>query len=637
MSEQQTVLDQLNIATQALQAGHPEKSTEICEAILSQHKGMGNALHVLALSQRAQGKIHEAESTIRRAVKKLRKDPRVLNSYGLILLDAGKISLATQALQKALKVDGTLAAAHANLGHALARQKKTEKAKDSYRKALRIDPRSADAFVSLGLLLRSENEYEEIESLLAAHEPTVSDESGFHFLRGVLFLDRESLADAEAVFREGLLLAPQSYPLLINLGVVLIKQGRKTEALEVLDNALAVNPLGAEAHLNIADAYKYDHPKKSRKHLDQALTLNPQSPNALDLLGFTWFMDGEYDKAIQAFDSALSLDENFHRAYVHKAAALFMAGRLEEGWSNYLKVYGSTGVLGSPFGDRLPLASAAPSESHHTLIWTDQGIGDEILQLGMVTNDLVSSATATLAVSKRLVPLAARSFPGFKCISRETAATEQIPNSAGVAQLPCARLGMHTRKTFEEFPGRASYLIANESEVESLKRKYRAMSQGRPIIGLSWKSANPEFGPQKSVPLQAFETILKREDFFFLNLQYGDSKSDTSGLTADIRNRFIDDPDIDPTKDLDSFAAQLCAVDITVSVSNSTVHLSGALGQPTCALIPKPGPGWLWYWFADRPDSPWYPSVTLYRQDSDGDWASAIAAIEQHLVGFFPV
>ena len=148
--------------------------------------------------------------------------------------------------------------------------------------------------------------------------------------------------------------------------------------------SLNIDPSNINIHLNLADSLKYEAPAQARKHLDRVLAENCKNAHALDLLGFTWMLDGDLGLAIEAFDKALEADPTYSRAISHKAGALFLSNKLDEAWNLYSHRYGETGNEGSPINDQLPLASIEDLYSNPVLVWTDQGIGDEILQLSMI-------------------------------------------------------------------------------------------------------------------------------------------------------------------------------------------------------------------------------------------------------------
>ena len=104
-------------------------------------------------------------------------------------------------------------------------------------------------------------------------------------------------------------------------------------------------------------------------------------------------------------------------------------------------------------------------------------------------------------------------------------------------------------------------------------------------------------------------------------------------IRSELGVEIVNDTTIDPLRDMDAYAAQVAAMDLIISTSNTLVHTSGAVGTPTWVLLAE-GRGALWYWFKERQDSPWYRSLRLIRQRSEGGWAGAIARCAHDLASF---
>ena len=115
-----------------------------------------------------------------------------------------------------------------------------------------------------------------------------------------------------------------------------------------------------------------------------------------------------------------------------------------------------------------------------------------------------------------------------------------------------------------------------------------------------------------------------------VDLQYGDSDMDRAQFEAETGVSVIRDKEIDSLKDLDGFAAQVAAMDLIVSISNTTVHVAGALGVPAWVLLPNAP---MWRWMIDRDDTPWYPLVRLFRQNKRGDWPGVMEKVTVALGG----
>lgn len=171
----------------------------------------------------------------------------------------------------------------------------------------------------------------------------------------------------------------------------------------------------------------------------------------------------------------------------------------------------------------------------------------------------------------------------------------------------------------------SGFLIADRDVTARQRQQLEARAAGRPLVGLSWRSRNADYGAPKSLELMDLLPLL-RPDIFWVDLQYGDTSADRAAAAA-AGAEVWRDPHVDPLRDMDAAAAQTAALDLVITTSNTTAHLAGALGVPVWLLLPAPGYGLLWYWFLDRTDSPFYPSARCFRQSRAGDWTGVIKAV----------
>ena len=119
----------------------------------------------------------------------------------------------------------------------------------------------------------------------------------------------------------------------------------------------------------------------------------------------------------------------------------------------------------------------------------------------------------------------------------------------------------------------------------------------------------------------------------FVDLQYGDTEAERKAFLDETGTAILHDDGVDQMADLDAFAAQVAAMDLIISIDNSTVHMAGALATPVWTLLPFQSD---WRWMTERQDSPWYPEMRLFRQTEPGAWADVIAQVESALKGWLP-
>jgi hypothetical protein len=179
-------------------------------------------------------------------------------------------------------------------------------------------------------------------------------------------------------------------------------------------------------------------------------------------------------------------------------------------------------------------------------------------------------------------------------------------------------------------PGRA-WLRTDPARAEALRRDYRAGGNDR-LVGLSWRSANPALGAAKSLRPADLAPLAAIPGCRFVCLQYGVTADELTVLQNLFGERFLLDPAIDARNDLDGLAAQIAALDLTVTVSNVTAHLAGAQGRPVWVLAPPAGKSRFFYLMAQGSDTPWYPSMRVFRPEPDKGPAALPVQVAAELV-----
>ncbi|MGE0719859.1 MAG: hypothetical protein AB7P02_30725, partial [Alphaproteobacteria bacterium] len=263
------------------------------------------------------------------------------------------------------------------------------------------------------------------------------------------------------------------------------------------------------------------------------------------------------------------------------------------------------------------------------LIWSDQALGVELLACGLLEAAAARAGSAVVECDPRMVPLLRRSVPGITAVSRGPAPSAR---AAATAHVPMTGLPRLLRRSAGSFPAHRGYLRADPARTAALRARYRAAGDG-PLVGLSWRSANPIVGARKSLGLPAWAPILANPSATFVSLQYGADAAEAASAGPAV----LHDPEINALADLDGFAAQVAAMDLVVTISNSTAHFAGALGKPCWLLLPA-GNALLWCWYLCHGDRcPWYPSIRVFPWERDGGWTGTVMraaeALRQHLAG----
>lgn len=472
----------------------------------------------------------------------------------------------------------------------------------------------------------------------------------FHFNRANLLLEMGRNADALDGYATALKLRPQHAGSWRNRARALRELGRADEALASCEEALRfapddaaaryeralilsslhrfaegadefafvtrAQPGDADAHFNYARMLQeLDRLDEALAAYDRAAALGSANADIQHNRAVLLYWLGRRDDAMAAFDTSLGQRPAHVETLYSKGVAHLAFGEFAEGWP----LHGLRREPGSPISIE-DLARGEPEWRGERVgvlrLWREQGVGDEVLFARLALLASAHAERVVLECGERLVPLLTRSFPEL-----QVCAVGQAP--AADAQCPIGSVGRFVAPHVGALSDGAAYLRADEERRAALRVRYEERADGRPIVGIAWASTNARLGRHKSAALCEWGALLAR-DCLFVSLQYGDTAAEIAAAVARIGAAIFDDPDVDQMASLDDFAAQIAAMDAIVSISNTTVHVAGALGTPCIALLP-PAQGLLWYWGVTGEATPWYRSVRLVRRALEESWAEQVA------------
>lgn len=438
---------------------------------------------------------------------------------------------------------------------------------------------------------------------------------------------RVGWAEAAAAFEASLRLAAPEAGVLAELGHARANAGDSTGAIAALQESVRLSPRQADVWNDLGgrlmEAGLYEEAASAFSH---AADLEPDHPTATAnrAVAYEWLGNVEAALDVRRGVVVRSPTDAARQAL---GASLLSYGKLEEGWQHYRTRLTNPGHRGWHRGIPKPLWTGASLAGQRLLIWADQGLGDQVLVAGLLRETIAAADTVVFACEPRLAPLMARSFPGLRTVPITEIHLGKIDLSDVDGHASISELGPVLRPTRASFPHHAGYLKPDLERVAMLKKRYRALDGSGPIIGLSWRSVHDTAGKDKSVDLTQWRDIWSGANARFVSLQYGDARSEISSAAVPIHI----DPAIDALADVDGFAAQVAAMDTVISVSNTTVHLAGALGVPTLCMTPRVE-GRPWYWFAGADTSLWYPSVRHIWQTRRGQWDDVLQQASQLLM-----
>jgi tetratricopeptide (TPR) repeat protein len=487
-----------------------------------------------------------------------------------------------------------------------------------YQRVLKGNPRQPDALHLLGVVRHQQGDHRRALDLIAGALAEVGDNAAFRNSLGSVLLALGRLDEAEAALRQAIAAAPANAQAHNNLGNVLMRRGRPADAVALYERAITLNPGYAEAQSNLGSAkHRLGRLDDAERALREALALSPRHTPALANLGLVLHDRARYADALAAYDQALALDPHHATARANRAVLLLLLGRFEEGWRDYEGRWRVAGFTTRRRSFAAPPWTGRPSDDLTVFIHAEQGLGSAI--------QFVRYAPLVAAGCRQVIVECQPPLERLFRQSLEAGAGGSVRVVTRGGDLPAfdAHAAMMSLPglsgtTLATVPAAVPYLKAAEDDRE--RWHARLAGDGRPRVGLVW-AGNPNHlnDHNRSMPASALAPLVAAGHGTFYALQVGPARDTVAELPA---GRAVDlAPELDDFADT---AAALQALDLVISVDTAVAHLAGALARPVWLLLPHVPE---WRWLLDRADTPWYPTMRVFRQQTAGDWAGVVERV----------
>ena len=650
------IRDKLALAMQLHRAGEQGGAERLYREILAFDPGHADALNLLGVMAHQLGHHEAAAALIEQAIGRRGGEASFHYNLGAALKSQGKAEAAAASFGRALQLKPDYAEAHNNLGNLHREAGRLDEAAAAFERALALRPELAEAHNNLGGIVEAGGR---LDSAAASFRRAVAARPDFVMAWCNLGRIQLALGDTEAAaagYRRALEVKPDCAEAENGLGTVLAKQGRYEEAAPCYRRALALRPDFAEAHYNLALAFEAQggFVEAIEAHR-QAIRYAPRYAEAFNNLGVVLQAEGRFAEAVAAYERALvlrpddvvthnnlgtalqslgrpeaalvryrralALDPDYAGARMNMGTCLLLTGALREGFAAFRARWD---VPDSPI--RMPdlphpLWQGESLAGRRILVHCEQGLGDSLQFIRYAPLLAAEPARVTVLTPPALVRLF-RGIPGI-----EIAAA--IPDAdAYDCHVPLLCLPRLLGTELATIPAGIPYLAPDPLQVRSWAVQLAAASP-RPRIGLVWAGAPRTADPRafavdrrRSLALAQLAPLAEVANLRFVSLQKGPPAGQTPPPGLDL---------LDVTDELEDFAdtaALIATLDLVIGVDTSVPHLAGALGKPVWLLSRYDG---CWRWLRERTDSPWYPTMRLFRQPAPGDWDSVIREVRRAL------
>jgi Flp pilus assembly protein TadD len=503
---------------------------------------------------------------------------------GAVLKKTGRVSESLVASQKSVQLAPQDAEAHYNLGNTLRELGRLNQAESSYTQAIVLNPDYAIAYNNLGVTLK----------------------------------ELDKLDEAELSYTQAIVLDPDYAEAHNNLGVTLGALGRLDEAVASCKRAIAMKFDYAEAHSNLANTLReLGRLDQAESSYTQAIGLKPGYATAHSNLGVTLQELGRLDEAETSYWRAIGLTPDFSETYYNLSCLHLLQGSLYKGFNFY------------EWRLRREKQDVAPARAHliwdgkkslsgkHFVIYEEQGLGDIIQFCRYLPLLEQKGANITFKVKPNLHAL-------LETMDSNSRLVTSLPEENEIDfETPLMSLPHLLGTKLETIPATNPYLFADQDKIQTWAER---VSTNRFKVGICWQGSKTKMDIGRSFPLSLFEGISRIPNLELISLHKGEGEAQIDGIDFDLTTL---GHDFDAGQDsfLDTVGVMMNC-DLIITSDTAVAHLAGAIGQPTWVVL-KQIPDWRW--MLERPDSAWYPTMTLYRQKTQGEWVDVFDTIERDL------
>ena len=500
---------------------------------------------------------------------------------------------------------------------------------ERYERLLRDNPNHTDALFYLAMAAYSQGRAADAVRLARRAAEAGSENPRLHDLLGSALRATGARAGPLASFERAITLKDDFAVAHGNRANVLAELGRLDDAIVAFDRAVALDPNSADDWCNrgatLADLDRFDEALAST---DRALALNPDFAgahynrgNTLRDLAQLADARGEdagarFDAALAAYAQALTLAPQFPDPHLGYAIVQLLRGNWESAWGEYEHRVAVGARTFAPLPH--PLWRGEPLPNERLVLVAEQGLGDTInyARLAGVLAD--RRFDVTILTSPAMQPLL--STLGVRIA---TSAEELARDPKPIRWLPLMSVAGALGIKPGTVPASVPYLATDPARIDSWAQ--RLGSHGFKI-GINWSSGhgNTRHFTKRNIPLAAFAPLARLPGVRLISLQKGEAARDIEQV--DFRDN-IEIVDTDPNPNADFFldtAAVMMRLHLVVTCDTSVAHLAGSLARPVFVALAAIAD---WRWLLSRNDSPWYPTMRLFRQRALGDWSDPMTKI----------
>ena len=566
-----------------------------------------------------EGKKIDALNANNQAVNLSPKDFEAQNNLGNSLKALGKFNEAVNSYKNSISLKPDYAGAYYNLAICLQKLGKFEESKINYEKFISLKSDYTEAYFNLGNVLQELNEYKQaVVNYKNAIYLKPNYTEAYNNL-GIVLRNLGRLEESEKNYNKAIKLNPNYAEAYNNLGLTKQELGKLEEAKTCFEKVISIKSDFDNAHYNLGlTLEKLEKFNESKESYENAIKLNSNDADYYNNLAMVLQELGEIEESERNYKKAIKLNAYHVDANFNLSMLLNLKGELKKGFSLYKWRYHETKKFVKAPKKEFIWNGIDSIKNKNFLVYEEQGIGD-IIQFYRYLNLLeLKGANIIFKVKSSLHRL-------FKNSNSNIEITENLPKE-GKINFECPLLSLPNifKTEINSIPNSIPYLKA---ESKTVKKWAKKLNTDKFKIGICWQGSKKKIDRGRSFPLSLFKDISKLNGVELISLYKGEEENQISNIDFNLttlgkdfdsgNNAFIDT------------AGVMMNCDLIITSDTVIAHLGGALGCPVWVAL-KYIPDWRW--MLDRKDSPWYPTMKLYRQKNLNNWDFVFKLIKEDLV-----
>ncbi len=496
-------------------------------------------------------------------------------------------------------------------------------AEQLYRQILQQQPQNVNVLSMMGVICCQRGDleqgivlYRQVLAIRPEHREARENLNLALWKQGKRWMD-----EAIAHFNLAINFEPANVPTHNVLASIYLEQGLYEQAVTLYQQSLAADPSNITALNGIGAALQLQGKSSFAAHFYQrALALQPNNIDSLVGVSKAMLDQGNLDDALSLINRALSLSPNHAIARYNRALMLIQQGNFHEGFAEYEWRFKTGEFPPCPF--KQPVWDGKPLLGKTLLLHAEQGLGDTLQFIRYAAIATQSGGRVIFTCHRPLIRLLSM-LPGIADFI-----PLGLPLPAFDVYAPLLSLPAILGTTLETVPHSVPYISPPASDWQlPIAPPFSNADPHLLKVGIVWSGGNLyKQNYRRSLSLKQFEPVLEVPNIALYSLQKGIPQIEIAELGWESRLQDLSDH----LSDMADTATAIAQLDLVITVDTSVAHLAGALGKPVWLLLSHVAD---WRWISDRDDTPWYPTMRLFRQHQPGDWQPLMQRVAGELKG----